>query len=158
MFQASFAEHSHNTCCFSCTTAFSETKLIFPKELFCFCWDSLCKNFQNNFRSIYVFIVLKSLHSVAFAFFSIGTTVNLLKSSGHSPLLYICLHSSTSSSVAFSPRLFIISAEMLSIPVLFLIFISLIAILISLSRREGPCANVPLSLLHSLLLLSCLPA
>src|SRR6218665_113551 len=33
-------------------------------------------------------IVLKSPHSVAFAFFSISTTIDLLKSSGHSPLLY----------------------------------------------------------------------
>src|SRR6218665_58678 len=28
---------------------FPETELIFPKEFFCFCCDSLCKNFQNNF-------------------------------------------------------------------------------------------------------------
>src|SRR6218665_1361236 len=41
MFQASFAEHSHNTYCFSCTTAFSETELIFPKEFFGFCRPSI---------------------------------------------------------------------------------------------------------------------
>src|SRR6218665_1284559 len=45
-------EHSHNTYCFSCTTAFSEIEMIFPKEFFCFCCDSLCKNFQNNFCSM----------------------------------------------------------------------------------------------------------
>src|SRR6218665_4047840 len=67
-------------------------------------------------------IVLKYPHSVAFSFFSIGTTTDLLKSFGHSPFSYIRLHSSTSSSVAFSLRLFIISAGMLSISVLFFYF------------------------------------
>src|SRR6218665_1659854 len=41
--------HTCNCYCFSCTAAFSETEPIFPKEFFCFCCDSLCTNFQNNF-------------------------------------------------------------------------------------------------------------
>src|SRR6218665_1821573 len=71
MFQASFAEHSHNTCCFSCTTAFSETELIFPRNSSAF----VVILFVRIFRTIFeewgiILIVLKSPHSVAFALFS----------------------------------------------------------------------------------------
>src|SRR6218665_3287237 len=80
---------------------------FFPRNSSAFAVILLVRIFRTILEACGIrLIVLKSPHSVAFAFFSIGTTIDLLKSSGHSPLLYICLHSNTSSSVAFSPRLF----------------------------------------------------
>src|SRR6218665_573577 len=64
MFQTFFAEHSHNTYCFSCTTAFSETELIFPKELFRFCCDSLSYMYTFIYPNVYT----RAVQSFRFVF------------------------------------------------------------------------------------------
>src|SRR6218665_3442342 len=78
---------------------------FFPRNSSAFAVILLVRIFRTILEACGIrLIVLKFPHSVAFAFFSIGTTIDLLKSSGHSP--YIRLHSIKISSVAFSPRHF----------------------------------------------------
>src|SRR6218665_2077765 len=65
---------------------------FFPRNSSAFAVILLVRIFRTTFEACGIrLIVLKSPHSIAFAFLSIGTTTDLLKSSGHSPFSYVCI-------------------------------------------------------------------
>src|SRR6476619_3400470 len=69
------------------------------------------------------------------------TIDDVTKSSGHSPVTYICLHRDTSSLRPLSPSAFKNSAGIPSTPSAFLHFNSLIALSISSSNKYGPFSS-----------------